>query len=304
MAGLPAGGIELACRLLSNWTERPESIFSREPRSLRPTRRDHPDEDGIFSPSGDLFAHQFKAYISVAGSPRGDGTVLLLKCGAAYLEEHQSGLHNHQQKLWNLLVLGARQPRHYRPSSSFSLAGVMGKKMPAATGPRPGERVSGFGKGLVCGCRHVGFRKAAAVAHADHSFADMDLPRSLPDELAGQSWLPPHFVTLTEFSRQMEYITRRLTPVHLDDAIRQHRLNRCFAPRSVAVTFDYGYENNLTLASPVLERYGIPATIFLSTRWVEEGALFPFDRLRLLRLWKPELQPSTHGTRRQLSRRC
>ncbi len=31
---------------------------------------------------------------------------------------------------------------------------------------------------------------------------------------------------------------------------------------------------------------------FLSTRWVEEGALFPFDRLRLLRLWKPEPQPS------------
>jgi peptidoglycan/xylan/chitin deacetylase (PgdA/CDA1 family) len=90
----------------------------------------------------------------------------------------------------------------------------------------------------------------------------------------------------------MEYITAQLNPVHLHDAIRYYRQNRRFPSRSVAITFDDGYENNVTLASPVLERYGVPATIFLSTQWVEEGGLFPFDRLRLLRWWKPELGAS------------
>jgi len=55
-------------------------------------------------------------------------------------------------------------------------------------------------------------------------------------------------------------------------------------PRSVSLTFDDGYANNLQLAYPLLEKYCTPATIFLSTAYMESGDFFPFLRQRLVRM--------------------
>jgi peptidoglycan/xylan/chitin deacetylase (PgdA/CDA1 family) len=54
-------------------------------------------------------------------------------------------------------------------------------------------------------------------------------------------------------------------------------------PRAVSITFDDGYANNVELAYPVLARDGFPATIFLSTAYMQTGELFPFIKLRLIR---------------------
>jgi peptidoglycan/xylan/chitin deacetylase (PgdA/CDA1 family) len=49
-------------------------------------------------------------------------------------------------------------------------------------------------------------------------------------------------------------------------------------PRHVfAVTFDDGYENNLTAALPVLRELKVPATIFLATAFLDSGRPFPSD---------------------------
>jgi peptidoglycan/xylan/chitin deacetylase (PgdA/CDA1 family) len=55
-------------------------------------------------------------------------------------------------------------------------------------------------------------------------------------------------------------------------------------PRSVVVTFDDGYADNLHNAKPFLERYDIPATIFLATGYIgheREGWWNELDRLVL-----------------------
>jgi peptidoglycan/xylan/chitin deacetylase (PgdA/CDA1 family) len=58
--------------------------------------------------------------------------------------------------------------------------------------------------------------------------------------------------------------------------------------RSVVVTFDDGYADNLHIAKPLLERYGIPATVFLTTGYIGHERGFWWDELdRLL------LQPGT-----------
>jgi peptidoglycan/xylan/chitin deacetylase (PgdA/CDA1 family) len=45
----------------------------------------------------------------------------------------------------------------------------------------------------------------------------------------------------------------------------------------VVVTFDDGTADLAEVATPILERHGIPATVYLATRFVDEGAAFPDD---------------------------
>jgi peptidoglycan/xylan/chitin deacetylase (PgdA/CDA1 family) len=47
----------------------------------------------------------------------------------------------------------------------------------------------------------------------------------------------------------------------------------------IALTFDDGYADNLHNALPLLERYGIPATVFIATGWIDRVEPFWWDRL-------------------------
>ena len=47
----------------------------------------------------------------------------------------------------------------------------------------------------------------------------------------------------------------------------------------MAITFDFGYLDNLTIAAPILARYDLPATFFLATDYVEDGREHWGDRL-------------------------
>jgi peptidoglycan/xylan/chitin deacetylase (PgdA/CDA1 family) len=49
--------------------------------------------------------------------------------------------------------------------------------------------------------------------------------------------------------------------------------------RAVAMTFDDGYLDTLEEAAPMLERMGVPATIFATTRWLEEYGEYWWDTL-------------------------
>ena len=48
---------------------------------------------------------------------------------------------------------------------------------------------------------------------------------------------------------------------------------------SVTITFDDGYADNLYQASPLLERYGMPATFFIATGYIGETREFWWDEL-------------------------
>ncbi len=70
-----------------------------------------------------------------------------------------------------------------------------------------------------------------------------------------------------DFAGQMKYLKEKFTPVSLERLVNMLETGD-IAPHTVAVTFDDGYKSNLDLALPVLKKYDIPATIFVSSGFV------------------------------------
>jgi peptidoglycan/xylan/chitin deacetylase (PgdA/CDA1 family) len=79
---------------------------------------------------------------------------------------------------------------------------------------------------------------------------------------------PARFVVPeARFRRQMAWLHRRgYNVIGVDELVRCHRENTLPPARSVALTFDDGYTDNLDLELPVLKRHGFTATFFLSSK--------------------------------------
>jgi peptidoglycan/xylan/chitin deacetylase (PgdA/CDA1 family) len=82
------------------------------------------------------------------------------------------------------------------------------------------------------------------------------------------------------FERQMRFLARHYRVVSLSEAAR--RLSEGGPPVPVvALTFDDGYQDNYQNAFPILERYGLPATIFLTTGAIDGRELLWFEKVAL-----------------------
>ena len=80
-----------------------------------------------------------------------------------------------------------------------------------------------------------------------------------------------------QFDSQMRYLREHLRPIALNDVIAHVEQGTPLPPDSVAVTFDDGFADTYRYAFPVLQRYQIPATVFVSTGYVESGEPFWFE---------------------------
>jgi peptidoglycan/xylan/chitin deacetylase (PgdA/CDA1 family) len=93
------------------------------------------------------------------------------------------------------------------------------------------------------------------------------------------------------FAEHLEVIRKhnlRISFQKLYEAIQEQQLPR----RSVTITFDDGYADNLHKAKPLLERYDVPATIFISTGTVCRDREFWSDELERI-LLQPGTLPKT-----------
>ncbi|MEK9699562.1 MAG: polysaccharide deacetylase family protein, partial [Candidatus Poseidoniales archaeon] len=53
-------------------------------------------------------------------------------------------------------------------------------------------------------------------------------------------------------------------------------------PKAFAITFDDGFENNLTVAAPILSKHKIPATIYITTDFIESNRMSWIDRIEFV----------------------
>jgi peptidoglycan/xylan/chitin deacetylase (PgdA/CDA1 family) len=86
-------------------------------------------------------------------------------------------------------------------------------------------------------------------------------------------------VTPKHFAEQMEALSNYAHPIQLSELVQCLKTGS-LPPKAVAVTFDDGYADNLYEAKPILERYAIPATVFVCTGYA--GREFWWDELNRL----------------------
>lgn len=122
--------------------------------------------------------------------------------------------------------------------------------------------------------------KAAILMY--HRISDLSVMR-YPDFSYG--------VSKEHFERQMRFLREHMHPMSLIHIVDHVKNNIPLPLKAVAVTFDDGYADSYTNAYPILNKYNIPATIFLVTGYIGTKKTFWWDRIGevIKRTDKPEL---------------
>lgn len=86
-------------------------------------------------------------------------------------------------------------------------------------------------------------------------------------------------VSPESFKAQMSFLkTHKYNVVKLEDLAGMVRGNK-LPPKTIAITFDDGYENNYVNAYPVLKGLGLPATIFIIPAMIGNDGYLTWDQV-------------------------
>jgi peptidoglycan/xylan/chitin deacetylase (PgdA/CDA1 family) len=138
--------------------------------------------------------------------------------------------------------------------------------------------------------RHLGTNMALILRYHSVGSDDGSVPAYIDPSLC---------VPLSAFERQMRFVREHYTPVSLDQIFKAMKEGRPFPSGAVAITFDDGYRDNHGLALPVLTKYRLPATFYITAGCVDARDVLWTSKLRyyfmatherLLHLRHPEPQ--------------
>jgi peptidoglycan/xylan/chitin deacetylase (PgdA/CDA1 family) len=104
--------------------------------------------------------------------------------------------------------------------------------------------------------------------------------------IADAEWDPWDIkVSASSFEKQIKYISEHHDPVSLISLTNDPGAVKT----PVVLSFDDGYLDNYTIAKPILEKYGVPATFFITTSRIGKIEGFWWDRLCHIFLEKESL---------------
>lgn len=107
---------------------------------------------------------------------------------------------------------------------------------------------------------------------------------SPPEPLEGEIDISPE-----NFARQLEWLARRRAVVPLQETLNGNRRRN-----AVALTFDDGFRDNFTVALPLLEKYSMPATVFVAAGFINQHGYLSRQELREFAR-HPQITIGAHG---------
>lgn len=78
---------------------------------------------------------------------------------------------------------------------------------------------------------------------------------------------------ISSFDQQLRYLTRNFNVLSLSEAVA-HLRAATLPARAVCITFDDGYADNAEIALPLLQKYGVTATFFIATGFLDGGRMW------------------------------
>lgn len=102
----------------------------------------------------------------------------------------------------------------------------------------------------VCG----GFRKSGPIILMYHSVGGFKSKHSIDPDI---------------FEKQIRYIVSKRSVISLVDLVAILRARKPLPERSVVLSFDDGYRDTFEVLLPILSKYSVPATLFLTTNLSE-----------------------------------
>jgi len=103
--------------------------------------------------------------------------------------------------------------------------------------------------------------------------------------LMEEDFMRPNEITLAQFEWQMQLLAKHFSPLPLEEALSLMEYGE-LPERAVCVTFDDGYADNEEVALPVLQRLGIPASVFVTTGYLNGGRMWNDSIIEVLRIAK------------------
>lgn len=140
----------------------------------------------------------------------------------------------------------------------------------------PMNTAKGLAKAALCGTyKYSGAARAveAAARRSGRHFLAILLFHRVTDQIPEDGLT----VSTARFRALCRLLQHGFRVVSVSELARLHRSRAPLPPRTVALTFDDCYRDNL-FAARVLAEHGLTATFFLPTAFVDTDRVFPWDR--------------------------
>ena len=86
-------------------------------------------------------------------------------------------------------------------------------------------------------------------------------------------------VSIKDFEKQLKFLKKRFTILPLEKIYSLIEANKALPPKTLAITFDDGYNDNYQNAFPLFMKYQLTATIFLVSDYVNTNKSFWWDEI-------------------------
>ena len=96
-----------------------------------------------------------------------------------------------------------------------------------------------------------------------------------------QNDVEAEIIDVEVFEKQIKYLNKYYEVISIEE-FEKRFLTNSFTNNEVVLTFDDGYANNLYVVEPILNKYNLPYTVFISTEHIATGQYYPTSVNRII----------------------